>query len=239
MSEIDYAELDEEVHKVMTGAPKGNADVRKSGIGAEEEGESRRVVRGRYMDMVHPSSDMRPPARSYATGKTVEAPEKWEIETDPTKTDEEFEAEDEPEFGVIEDVNGKAEMEAEEDFVTDPGPLQDLPDDEGEMPIEYEEEAPDANNYSLGGKSPFIMDAKVEKRPLGDYVAEGNERGVRSTKNVYSQRTPVTEGAPEVEPIVIETPKRKSGWIWALVTLLVIAAGGGLGILAYILYTNQ
>ncbi|MCL1840002.1 hypothetical protein FWF89_03360 [Candidatus Saccharibacteria bacterium] len=240
MSEIDYEELDKEVGKVMADDGDEKHVITKR-MEAEEEGveasemhvkpQSKPAKRGRYMDMVHPTSDMRPPSRNYSVSKEIEAPE--EIETESVK--EEVEEEDEPEFGVIEDVN--KDLEAEADFVSKPEAMKDLPEKEEFEDFDDEEE-PDANNYSLGGKSPFIPDAKVEKRPLGDYVPEGSARGVQSTKNVYSQRVPMEEIAPDVKPTVIGT-QRKSGWIWAIVTILVIAAGGGLGVLAFMLYTNQ
>ena len=34
---------------------------------------------------------------------------------------------------------------------------------------------------------------------------------------------------------VTESPKKHSGWLWALAVLLIIGAGAGLGYLAYIL----
>jgi len=250
MSEIDYDELDKEVGRVMAddeveGGVESEEEMPEEEISREEmpreEPEEEPIeasevhvqarparARGRYMDMVHPNSDMRPPSRNYATGKDVEAPKK-EVEKTVKEVVEEV-VEDGPEFGVIEDVN--REMEAEADFVAEPEALKELPEKEL-----YEE--PDANNYSLGGKSPFIPDAKVEKRPLGDYVPEDSTRGVQSTKNVYSQRTPVEQSVSDLKPMVIGAPKRKPGWVWALVTLLVIAAGGGLGVLAFMLYSSQ
>lgn len=253
MNEIDYAELDKEVSKVM--ADDADIDVRENKERKEEikappeveVGQRSRTVRGRYMDMVHPNSDMRPPARNYSTGKDIAAPDvmiaspdaaELSDMTEAARTDvgtedteeaavEEDVVEDEgPEFGVIEDVDRG--VAAEEDFIAEPEPMRDLSDTE----------EPNANNYSLGGKSPFIMDAKVEKRPLGNHVPEGSVRGVLSTKNVYSQRTPVNRAAADVKPTVVSEPKKRSGWMWALMTLLVVAAGGGLGLLAFMIYNN-
>lgn len=102
-------------------------------------------------------------------------------------------------------------------------------------------EAPDANSYSLGGRSPFLADTKVEKRPLGSNIPESNAATIRSTKNVYSQKSPTK--APVVKRkkhTVTEAPKSHSGWLWSLVVILVIAAGAGLGYLAYlIVFANQ
>lgn len=244
MSEIDFEELDKEVNKVM--ADEDGAGESKKPVEVKVRKVAKPVVRGRYMDMVHPSSDMRPPTRNYATGKKIKMPENDVILEDVTgksvgamhhepnvKKEAETEyVEDEVEFGIIEDANSdnsvEEELLAEEDFVSEPEPFAEVED----------EQAPNGNNYSLGGKSPFIPDAKVDKRPLGNHVPEGSERGVHSTKNVYSQRTPVKHESVEVKPKVIESHKKTSGWVWALVTLLVLAAGGGLGVLVYMLYTG-
>ena len=102
-------------------------------------------------------------------------------------------------------------------------------------------EAPDANSYSLGGRSPFLTDAKVEKRPLGTDIPESSASTVRSTKNVYSQKNPTKAPVSKRKKhTVTEAPKTHSGWLWTLVVLLVIAAGAGLGYLAYIIiFANQ
>ncbi len=97
-------------------------------------------------------------------------------------------------------------------------------------------EAPDANSYSLGGRSPFLTDTKVEKRPLGNNIPETSATAVRSTKNVYSQKNPAKAPvAKRKKHTVTEAPKSHSGWLWSLVVLLVIAAGAGLGYLAYLI----
>jgi|GEM_PF-1963489 len=313
MSEIDYDALDEEVSKVMADDMDVEVNVRK---GEEQEREATEeapevtvesrptVVRGRYMDMVHPNSDMRPPARNYATGRDIAAPAAGVIASGqvdamdaaglggaskPVRTQtaqtqpqavraaqaqavqaaqvaQAVQEEEEPEFGVIEDVDkggvgthedgggfgaqdGGFETQDEDfgaqdgDFGAEVGPAPQLatetevepPEPAADLPLASlaGEEDPNANNYSLGGRSPFIPDAKVEKRPLGDYVPEGSTRGVQSTKNVYSQRTPVDRNVPDVEPMVVGAPKKRSGWMWALVTLLVVVAGGGLGVLVF------
>ncbi|MBR3164525.1 hypothetical protein IKF15_04500 [Candidatus Saccharibacteria bacterium] len=84
--------------------------------------------------------------------------------------------------------------------------------------------------------SPFIANTKVEKRPLGQNAPEIPTHQLKSTKNVYSQKDP-TRVNPKVakKHVVTETPKSHSGWLWAALVLLIIAAGGGLGYLAYLL----
>ena len=106
-------------------------------------------------------------------------------------------------------------------------------------PVNKATTSPNANNYSLGGRSPFMTNTKVEKRPLGHNVPETNVSTLHSTKNIYSQKSP-SKLNRHAKHTVTEAPKKHSGWLWTLIVLLVIAAGGGLGYLAYLLvFTNQ
>ncbi len=98
------------------------------------------------------------------------------------------------------------------------------------------EEAPNANNYSLGVRSPFLTDAKVEKHPLGTNIPETSAAALRSTHNVYSEKSPTKKSLHhKKKQVVAEAPKRHSGWLWALLVVIIIAAGAGLGYLAYTL----
>jgi hypothetical protein len=102
-------------------------------------------------------------------------------------------------------------------------------------PVLKKREAPNANNYSLGVRSPFLTNTKVEKRPLGTDIPETSTAALRSTKNVYSSKSPSKASTTKKKHMVTEAPKKHSGWLWTLIVLGVIAAGGGLGYLAYIL----
>ena len=99
------------------------------------------------------------------------------------------------------------------------------------------DEAPNANNYSLGVRSPFLTDAKVEKHPLGNNIPETSAAALRSTHNVYSEKSPtkVKHTHHHKKQVVAEEPQKHSGWLWALLVILIIAAGAGLGYLAYTL----
>lgn len=97
-------------------------------------------------------------------------------------------------------------------------------------------EAPNANNYSLGGRSPFMTNAKVEKRPLGSNIPETSAAALRSTHNVYSQKSPIRATENARKHIVAQDTEKKSGWLWTLAVIGIIAAGGGLGYLAYIIF---
>lgn len=99
------------------------------------------------------------------------------------------------------------------------------------------EKAPNANNYSLGVRSPFMTNTKVEKRPLGKDIPETSVSNLHSTKNVYSSKSPskVTGKPVKKKHTVTEAPKKHSGWLWTLLVLFVLGAGAGVGYLAYIL----
>ncbi|MDR3298179.1 MAG: hypothetical protein LBT19_02320 [Candidatus Nomurabacteria bacterium] len=174
--------------------------------------------KGRYMDIVNPRSKVRPltqrttrPMQELVAQKPVDIARKPE----PTK----------------------------------PQPVEEKPIEKTEAPRPslFQDESskvPNADNYSLGGRSPFLLaDAKVDKRPLGKDVPESNAGAIRSTKNVYSQKTPLRSGESQDLPgrtvITVSAPKKKSGWLWAVITLGVIVAGGGVGLLAYLIFANQ
>ena len=89
--------------------------------------------------------------------------------------------------------------------------------------------------YSLGGRSPFMANTHVEKRPLGTNIPETSASALRSTRNVYSQKSPTRATENTHKHIVTQEPAGKSGWLWTLIVIAVIAAGGGLGYLAYLL----
>lgn len=99
--------------------------------------------------------------------------------------------------------------------------------------IKEEAKAPNANNYSLGGRSPFMINTKVDKRPLGTNIPETTARTLQSTRNTYSQKDPSSKKHHAKKHIVTESPKSHSGWLWTFIVILVIAAGAGLGYLAY------
>ena len=80
-----------------------------------------------------------------------------------------------------------------------------------------------------------MIDAKVDKRPLGTNIPETSARTIHSTRNTYSQKDPSTKKHKAKKHMVTESPKNHSGWFWTFIVLLVIAAGAGLGYLAYIL----
>lgn len=104
--------------------------------------------------------------------------------------------------------------------------------------LEKAPSSPNANNYSLGVRSPFIRnDAKVEKRPLGsgsEYVQDD-----MVGKNTYEPKAKEDAAKSKKATKVAKSKKQKNnGWIWPLIIILIIAAGGGLGYLAYRVLEN-
>lgn len=124
---------------------------------------------------------------------------------------------------------------------TKPQPVAKTPE-QATRPSETKKapESPNANNYSLGVRSPFMVSStKITKRPLGQNIPETNADSLKSTKNIYSQKSP-SKSPKQRKHTVVESPKPISGWLRTIIVLLVIAAGAGLGYLAYLLvFANQ
>lgn len=216
---------------------------------------SKPATRGRFMDMVKPSAQTRPAARNYSTGKTIPAPAstpmpKVEAKSGPmTATKRRMDMvmsvkKTAPAPKPVEEPKRPMNPQPKPTEEPKPQPKEDTPrpnlfsDDD----FAKDEPTPNANNFSLGGRSPFIRDAKVDKRPLGPNVPESNAGAIRSTKNVYSQKTPLKAESGETpgrSVITVAAPKKKSGWLWALLTVGIIAAGGGIGLIAYMIFTSN
>lgn len=201
--------------------------------------------RGRYLDMIAPHSDMRrknliEPKKSYTaptpslkplpSASTPSPHPSPSVHTPaaPILAPERIVHEEIIEFGIIEDVRReettRAELAAEADFVAQPIPFAD-------------EETPDANNFSLGGKSPFLAGTVIEKRPLGTTFSDNNAHGVKSTKNVYTSRSAVKpESLDTSPPLVVAPPRQKSGWPTVIAIFFIILLGAALGGVVYLLF---
>ena len=124
---------------------------------------------------------------------------------------------------------------AESEFVEQPTALSETTIQTVSLSVEPEQ-SPNANNYALGGRSPFMLaDAKVDQRPLGPQLPPHHPEAVQSSKNVYSSRTPLktTDNEQRVTPLVAAPPKKKSGWLRVIAILLIILGGAALGLLVY------
>ena len=110
-------------------------------------------------------------------------------------------------------------------------------------------DAPDNNRYSLGGRSPFLENVTLDKRPLsGDFseqaVSSAVEEG-RPKKNSYLHRkladsTPVKPEAPKKEKkaptIVIPTPDHASNLGLIIAIILTVILGSAVGAVAYLAF---
>ncbi len=198
---------------------------------------------GRFMDVVHPSSDMRPglniPDRSPREGITITPP------------------------SAPEPVIPKPEPEPAED----PPAPQDTP---------VEPAVPVPTPTPVATESPFLKDAKVEKRPLGG-LSEAVERtpdtdsplpdelqpDVLSLESDNPQNqtmgdtistelsNPIVQShtqdlpadnqenpepmynAGTYQPVLSHPAKKKAGWLWVLWIVIILLAGVGAGAAMY------
>lgn len=141
MSDFDFDELD----KAVTGALGNTDDVKQSAAPAKEVPKptetaspstpapaARRVSTGRFMDVVHPSSDMRSSNAAPVAPKTT--------------------------------ISAGATPSLPKPPVLYPTPASDIKTD-----VTQKVEASGAEDWSKPLESPFLPDAKVEKRPLGGF----------------------------------------------------------------------
>ena len=94
-------------------------------------------------------------------------------------------------------------------------------------------DAPDGNNYSLGGKSPFLPSYNIEKRPLGDKVKEKKVEEIPK-KNVYKREEP-SKPSKKTPTVVIDEPKKSSGLSTVIIIILTIILGAAAGAGIYFL----
>lgn len=184
MQDIDFDEIDRAVSSTMGTKPAPASvpvnDAPAPAAPATDEGTpATRRSSGRFMDVFHPSSDMRPavPERS--------APRQSET---PVRT-------------------------AEPAPVTPPAPATN--DDAWPDPLDFhgfkdesEPEAPAAEEAPAPLESPFLSDAKVEKRPLGAFSAVESAMSAPATEPTpepEAPAAPVTEPAPEM-PVEAPAP---------------------------------
>ena len=137
------------------------------------------------------------------------------------------------------------DLEAEiADFVEEPKPLFDK---------QKKADAPDANKYSLGGRSPFLASVKVEKRPLSGLVPVGAKtikaEAKTPLKNTYRAKikqvitkdkdTKSDDAKPprRRETTVISTPESHSHTIGlAIAITLTIILGALIGAVIYLVF---
>lgn len=220
MQDIDFEELDRAVNSVLGSSPSGigpaSDPVEKEKVTeipttlpANDAAPSPAARRssGRFMDFVHSSSDMR--ANTAAPAAT--APE-------PTPAPAPLV----PPAPVVAEVSEEPEEPvAPQDTFTWPDPIdmpgthsiqsaEEVPEFEepiAEEPVQVDAPIEEQSASDTPLESPFLSDAKIEKRPLGAFSAEA------AAAPLAFPTDPVVEAAPIVEEIatvateaVVETP---------------------------------
>ncbi len=135
------------------------------------------------------------------------------------------------------------DLEAEiADFVEEPKP----------MFAEKKPDAPDANKYSLGGRSPFLSSVRVEKRPLSGFVPDSTKtlRSEAKTPVKNSYRAKIKQAVTKVrdeksdaqpprrrETTIISTPKNHANSIGLTIAIiLTIILGAAIGAVIYLVF---
>lgn len=139
---------------------------------------------GRFMDVVHPSSDMKrsTPAKVSREGTTISAPERPVATPEPTEQEPVSAAPEDatqPKEVTPETTAGSLPVSAAPDHDTSEGTDAKVPKEAAVEPL----------------SSPFLADAKVEKRPLGGEPPTGSPAPIWETKD---------EGQKPIEPLLPE-----------------------------------
>ncbi len=141
------------------------------------------------------------------------------------------------------------DLEAEiADFVDEPKPIFEKPEQKAENTKKAD--APDANRFTLGGRSPFLTSVKVEKRPLSGLVPDEDVQPIKKEiktplKNAYrakikqvlkSDKTDEKEVVHRETTIVAtpNTPVHNLSLAFAI--LLTIILGGLIGAVVYLVF---
>ncbi len=105
---------------------------------------------------------------------------------------------------------------------------------EAAQALEAGPRTPNANNYSIGVRSPYIRnDAKVSKRPLNGDASEYVQDD-KIEKNEYPEQPEKTKKKKTRSKHTVKKDKQKNtSWYWPILVVLIVAAGGGLGYLLW------
>lgn len=89
-------------------------------------------------------------------------------------------------------------------------------------------DAPDANQYSLGGKSPFLASVNVDKRPLSPSAPS------HPSKNVYQKAAVDAARASVAHTTVVPAAKDRSKLPMIALIILTVLLGAAVGAAAYL-----
>lgn len=136
----------------------------------------------------------------------------------------------------LDDISDDLEAEIA-DFVEEPKPI-----------FENKKDAPDANRFSLGGRSPFLASVKVEKRPLSGAIPEEEIEPVKKEtplKNTYRAKIKQVlksddKAVVRRETTIVSTPEtRSNGIALAFAIILTIILGALIGAVVYLVFFQQ
>ncbi|MFZ3010228.1 MAG: hypothetical protein WA030_04425 [Candidatus Microsaccharimonas sp.] len=197
MQDIDFDELDRAVSSTLSPTPPSDAEKTDAApastsnpVTPQPVAPAARRSSGRFMDVVHPSSDMRPAERPERSAPRPPEPVQQEPErTAPATTD----------WPDPLDFHG----------------FKDEPKVETPKP-ELESTSPDDDSSRTPLESPFLTDAKVEKRPLGAFSVNDtptlsdqiDAENAAEIEAVEAEDVPLLE-APDEELLAAETEAKE------------------------------
>lgn len=212
MKDIDFDELDKAVSSLM-GAP---GDTKMSGIDVSDTSSAASVNApasarstakqfaptkrsGRFMDVVHPSSDMR-------TASSTKVPSQSRVSIVPPNRENSTAA---PVVSKPSDVvapstlSGSPKEETPDELTSEkvtPSSLSsELLSEPGDVAVDDKQDTtPDSDELAESIDSLFLPDVKVEKRPLGAASATEDDSGVSDVS--------LDEGAKQVDTLVVPDP---------------------------------
>lgn len=190
MSDIDFDELDREVSKLVGDTDSSTVPVtvtpKEEVVTGDATDDIATVTRrGRFMDVMHPSSDMATKEEASAASQLSDGAERQTIEPIDTIEPESahVETEEQPKLYSTDMPDPIDVHESRQQVET---PQEDSY--QSELVDSSEPDTPTNTIDNVAPNDPFVVDAKVEKRPLGQ----------------FSDDTSLVEEAPSPEPTVTQ-----------------------------------
>lgn len=208
MSDIDFDELDRAINKVV-----GKDDKKPETTATENTTDSpSRSTNGRFMDLVHPSSDMKSEAgetsmMSHSTSELDQSLQENNTSLAESGADTKKD--------IVIDKNEVAENAAslssdqtEPDTTSMPDPLDFSPHtqkaESQETPESSATDTGESKNDTEPSLTPFLPDAPpVEKRPLGGWDPSAGEKDYSKVIDEIKHKTSDQESSPEETSIVL------------------------------------
>lgn len=168
--------------------------------------------RGKFMDVVHPSSDMTtpPPTTQITTSQKIVAPLTLEQPQSVVDTPVEM-IPSTPSGEPVNTVEDTLVLDEPEQTVNSAETVDDKPainlDIPAEVAIPGPVEAPEVAEAEFAAQvTPFLEDAKVEKRPLGAF---GDDTKSNDTAEVEASTAPDPTLPPEFQPEILATEQNR------------------------------